>query len=325
MSVTITRQSHPDPAAWDRMWAQCDYATFFHSRYWLEAWDRYTGGARADDSRHVVFSDGAEAIVVLSKRRRAAGLLATYESGPRGTYGGWISDPRGVVGPEHARALVDYITGLGDVEWYTNPFDPNAAVIHAAGGVDDVTDAIELDRDFDALFHTWSKGHRAAVKQAQRSGVTVRCARGPDDWRAYYGAYEDSHRRWGDAASERIGWDLFETLSQLPSELVRLWLAVLDDTVVAGALCFYAARHVVYWHGSAYSEHFKKRPVNLLVHDAALDACERGYRWFDFNPSGGLEGVRSFKTSFGTREFFCPTIRRESTATRLVRRVRRGE
>lgn len=322
MSVSIERVSRPEGAVWDRVWSGCDYATFFHSRHWLETWDRYTGGARADDSRHVVFGDGGEAIVVLSKRRRAAGLLATYESGPRGTYGGWISKEK--LTDEHARALVDYITALGDVEWYTNPFDPHAAVIHAAGGVDDVTDAMVFDGDFDTVFRSWSKGHRAAVKQAQRSGVTVRPAAGVDDWKAYYGAYEDSHRRWGDAASEQMGWELFEILSHLPSDLVRLWLAVVGGNVVAGALCFYAARHVVYWHGSAYAEHFKKRPVNLLVHDAARDACERGYRWFDFNPSGGLEGVRSFKTSFGTTAFSCPTIRRESAATKLVRRVRGG-
>jgi hypothetical protein len=264
----------------------------------------------------VVFSDGACAVVVLSSRRRAAGLVRSYESGPRGTYGGWISAED--LTEEHTRALVDYMTGLGTVDWFTNPFDPNAEVIHAAAGVADVTDAMTFDGDFDAMFRTWSKGHRAAVKQAVRNGVTVREARGQDDWRAYYGAYEDSLERWGEKASQPYRPEFFELMSRLPENLVRLWLAEIDSAVVAGAVCLYAPRHVVYWHGAAYAEHFKKRPVNLLVYTASRDACERGYRWFDFNPSGGLEGVRAFKTSFGTIEYPCPTLRRRTVAARLL-------
>lgn len=321
MSLSIERVGAPDAGTWDGVWSHCDYATFFHSRHWLEVWKHYTGEGRDDVSRLIRFSDGARAVVTLSSRRRAAGLVTGLESGPRGTYGGWISD--GDLGPGHSGLLVDYMTGLGDIAWFTNPFDPNAAVIHDAGGEPDVTDAMTFDGDFDAVFRTWSKGHRAAVRQAQRNGVTIREADGAGDWRAYYGAYEDSLQRWGNAASRPYRWEMFERISRLPRELVRLWLAEIGGAVVAGAVCFYAPRHVVYWHGAAYAEHFKKRPVNLLVHAASRDACERGYRWFDFNPSGGLEGVRSFKTSFGTTAYPCPTIRRRKPLTKLLDRLAR--
>lgn len=160
------------------------------------------------------------------------------------------------------------------------------------------------------------------MKQARRGGVTVRLADGVDDWRAYYGAYEDSVRRWGDSTSTVYRWPLFERLAQSDSGSVRLWLAVHGGQVVAGSLCFYAKRHVVYWHGAAHSESFKMRPVNLLIYEAVREACAEGYRWFDFNPSGGLEGVRAFKKSFGTVELACPVVRRETVLLRALRILR---
>jgi lipid II:glycine glycyltransferase (peptidoglycan interpeptide bridge formation enzyme) len=36
-----------------------------------------------------------------------------------------------------------------------------------------------------------------------------------------------------------------------------------------------------------------------LLYEVIKDACEQGYFWFDFNPSGGHEGVKSFKKGFG--------------------------
>ena len=32
-------------------------------------------------------------------------------------------------------------------------------------------------------------------------------------------------------------------------------------------------------------------PLTLLMAEIIRDACSSGHRWFDFNPSGGLEGV----------------------------------
>ena len=93
---------------------------------------------------------------------------------------------------------------------------------------------------------------------------------------------------------------------ELNSEKVRLWLAFCDDNVIAGALCFYAKRHVVYWHGAAYSDKFTSHPAQLLMREIIADACARQYWWFDFNPSGGHNGVREFKAKFGVENLSCP-------------------
>lgn len=89
----------------------------------------------------------------------------------------------------------------------------------------------------------------------------------------------------------------------------------------AGALGFYAKSHVVYWRGAAYSDYFELRPVNLLMYEAIKHACENGYSWFDFNPSGGHEGVKAFKKSFGPTALRADIVSISSMSYRLAMKV----
>ncbi len=42
--------------------------------------------------------------------------------------------------------------------------------------------------------------------------------------------------------------------------------------------------------------------------EAIKDACEKGYSWFDFNPSASLKGVKAFKEGFGAEALKCPIV-----------------
>ncbi|NEQ84270.1 MAG: GNAT family N-acetyltransferase, partial [Moorea sp. SIO2I5] len=75
--------------------------------------------------------------------------------------------------------------------------------------------------------------------------------------------------------------------------------------MISGALCFYAKKHVVYWHGSSLEKYLNLRPVNLVMYEIVKDSCEQGYSWFDFDTSGGLPGVIAFKKSFGAKPLDC--------------------
>lgn len=319
MSVEIREITDAGHEEWTRVWSSCDHATFFQSPTWARVWSAYTRGRIRPRPRRVTFSDGKGAVLPLSVRRTMGGLIARHESSIAGTFGGWITAD--ALEGAHARVLASYLRGrVPNLTWRINPFDPHAAAV-VKGFEPDDTQALVLETDFETIFRTWSKGHRAAVKQAEREGVSVRPAQSTEDWRAYYAAYEDSIRRWGGAASIVYEWELFDQLSRCESEQVRLWLAVHDDRVIAGALCLYARRHVSYWHGAALADDFKRRPVNLLLFEAIRDACARGYHWFDFNPSGDNEGVRSFKSSFGTRSFASGVVRTETALARAARRI----
>jgi lipid II:glycine glycyltransferase (peptidoglycan interpeptide bridge formation enzyme) len=203
-----------------------------------------------------------------------------------------------------------------------NPYDEELAAFRhrAAVSLDcesDDTHYLELTPGFDAVHGKFKKNSAWGIRKAQAAGVRVRTAKSKEDWIAYYAIYQDSLQRWGDRASSRYQFEIFEEMFDRQSPHIQLWLAIYSDEIVAGAVCFYSKRHVVYWHGAALSSHFNVQPVNLLMHDIIQHACQLGYRWFDFNPSGGHQGVRAFKSSFGASPRDASVVIRRSTARKM--------
>ena len=185
---------------------------------------------------------------------------------------------------------------------------------------------LDLADGFEALRRGFSKGHRAAITQAERKGVTTRVAASAEDYRSYFAVYEDSLRRWGEAASPRYPWTLFERAWQLAErhpDALRLWLAEHEGEIVAGALVLYWRGHVMYWQAATLERAFELRPANLVLANAIEDACERGCRWFDFGSSGGHEGPEAFKRRFGATERPLERLEYVTPVLRLTGAVRR--
>jgi len=59
-------------------------------------------------------------------------------------------------------------------------------------------------------------------------------------------------------------------------------------------------------------------PTNGLLYTVIRDGSDRGYGVFDFNPSGGHEGVVAFKKSFRPTRLSCDVVRRRSVFSRAV-------
>ena len=110
--------------------------------------------------------------------------------------------------------------------------------------------------------------------------------------------YQDALRRWGERATSRYPFAVFRALGRYDAQRVRLWLVRKSGAIIGGILVLYHNQHAVYWHGAFIAAFFEYRPSNLVHAEAIRDACERGYQWYDFNPSGGHEGVVRFKQSF---------------------------
>jgi CelD/BcsL family acetyltransferase involved in cellulose biosynthesis len=230
---------------------------------------------------------------------------------PAGTYVGWLA-AECLQGPRAEALLRWVLRSRAPLWWRVNPFDPCAAVLEPAADEPDATHVLYLAHGPDTACEHASRGHRTALRKARRSGLRVRRAVSADDWAGYYAIYESSLARWGEQATSRYGAGLFELLRRRGSPDVELWLVELDEaTVVAGGLCVYGPNHAAYWHGAALAEYFDLRPANLLVHEFMVDACARGLDWFDLNPSGGHEGVDTFKQRVGAESLPCPIIRRE--------------
>ncbi len=311
---------------WDEAYDSCPHATYFHSREWIEAWAAVGAGRLRPAPTAAHFSDGARAVLVVTRERRRGGRWPRALSGPAGTYGGWVAGPE--VGVAHQRLLTRLMcSAASEVWWRVNPFDPLAALVddgvpRAVTLRHDETDALPLGAGFEAVQRGFSRGHRSAANKARRLGVTVRHARTADDWEAYLRVVSDSLDRWGGRGGPaHHPVKLFARLRS--GAATTLWLAEYERRVVAGALCFSSGRHSVYWHGAALADAFGLRPSTLLLATAIESACDRGAEWFDFNPSAGLAGVREFKRRFGARPLPCPVVTYAAPHVRMTERLLR--
>lgn len=317
MTTSIQDVREATDEEWDRIWKQCTYATYFHSREWSLIWNKHSNGKIVPSPHIIRFSDGKLALVPLSIKK---GFLKTCLSSPAGTFGGWISTDNLEI--EHTALLTNYLLRRNSaVHWRLNPYYPMYDAIKVLHCREDVTHSLDLRRGLNHIFKGWTKGHRSAAAKAKREGVTSRLANSEADWKEYYLMYEDSLLRWGANASSRYSWRLFDIIRNAKSHNIKLWLADFKGRSIAGALCFYASTHVVYWHGAALAEHFSLRPVHLLMCDIIKNATEAGYWWFDFNPSGGHEGVRKFKEGFGAQSLRCDLVHCNTVRTYLYAQI----
>jgi CelD/BcsL family acetyltransferase involved in cellulose biosynthesis len=288
------------PQQWDKL-AASPGATFFHSRTWAEVLAS-TFASWKPSPIVVEFSDGNAALLPLMSKRA---LLSVYrESMVPGVYGGPIFlDPPT---DEHWDGISRVIERIPNLVMVGNPFvkQPSSAPFSALMS----THVLDLSVGVEEVRRRFRKGHKAAVKVAERAGVTVALATLPDEVSDYFQIYQDTLKRWGKIARGFYPAQLFINLFRLSTygENVKLWLARYNGKVIAGIWVLYHNDHSVYWHGASDTAHLPYHGTHLLVTTAIKDSFQRGVRWFDFNPSGGLKGVEHFKRGFGAeqRNFF---------------------
>jgi CelD/BcsL family acetyltransferase involved in cellulose biosynthesis len=283
-------------AQWQEMAAACPTSTFFHTVAWTQLWSQYAGRGLEPHPWLVRFDDGVEALLPAVRHRSLGGLMTRYASSAGAEYGDWLCKTR--LSAQHQSGLAGMLSPY-PITLRQNPFEDRHEPFHVDWTRQDFTQYLELSGDIETMVKSWSDSHRRSLRKAEGGGMTCILAGTRAEWGDYYRLYESSLNRWGVRAQTIHRRGLFELVQQLPAENVRLWLVRRDGHLAAGALCFYFGRHAVYWHGASDSSHFEARPVHFLFYHAIRDALQRGYRWFDFGPSGGLPGVIRFKDGFG--------------------------
>ncbi|MFQ5700211.1 MAG: lipid II:glycine glycyltransferase FemX [Acidobacteriota bacterium] len=281
-------------------------ATFFHTPLWhrlvVRTFPRYR-----DVSLGATLASGVRVVVpLLEVGRHVKGLFRDHVSTFAGCYGGPIAD--GPLEDRERSAIQAALLGqprLAQLQLTSNPFGADPVELEDHVAREDFTQVLRLGPGCSSVLGGFSDSNRRSIRKARRLGVTIRAAETLADYRAYYGVYEDSLRRWGQRATSRYPVGLFEQGHRLAREHpghLKLWLAEHEGDVIAGAWVFYWNRHGVYWHGGTMERFFPYRPSNLLQAEVIKDACERGFLYYDFNPSGGHEGVVRFKRSFGAEQ-----------------------
>jgi hypothetical protein len=311
---------------WDAVVDASPHATFFHSREWARLWQGYTGGALTPAGRLARLDDGVVALLPAVEKTvldlphvgRLSTSLRTVMSSYGSTYGGWVSATP--LTAKHHRALWER-TGKLNISLSQNPFDPGLTAADLPWTRADVTQIVELPDTVEELRRSWSRGHVSAVNKAARGGLTVVPATTARQWRDYVRVYGLSLERWGTPAVVHRD-ELFEAMARSTSGQVRLWVVEHEDRVIAGAICLYQGTTVMYWHGAfdAGLQHLRAAP--LLHAEIMRRAIDDGYRWYDFNPSGGNVGVMTFKARFGAQERAANSLVSDGSLKQNLRRVR---
>lgn len=299
---------------------ECDSATFFHTPYWYKVWKAYAGYNY--EARVYEFPDGRQILLPLAWWRIKKGLLKRMVSSPAGTYGGWIA--KKAVDREDAIAILDSLKKeFNQIDIRLNWLDgiQEQPVCKSVKLVTDFTQVIFLRKkaDFRSVLKKWTKGHISAANRGLKGPMEVLPAFDKESVEAYFLTYQESLARWGSKATSKYGKKIFEYIFDLvPVKYFRLWLAKADGDLAYGCLCFYFNNHVVYWHGAGKAVFFNLKPAHLLQYRIIEDAMASGYWWYDFNPSGGHEGVVRFKKGFGAEFCIANSIRLEKKNLRLI-------
>lgn len=291
---------------WGQIADRCEYATFYHTPSWLRIFAKIYPNMEIA-TKKIVLDDGTIVILPLLKSKGKMGLLNSYVSNMPGVYGGIISDNK--IEHKYIYQIFEYLTKnkVHAISVTGNPFF-NYSLPEQFNVINDFTQIIRLGKDEDEIWLNYKHDSktRPKIKKAKRMGVTCREAEDFEEWKEYYSIYQKALERFGDKASNNYPFSLFKNIfeekMQNP-EKIKLWLVIYEGKIVGGNLNFYHNQHCVEWHASFLSDYFKYNIRYLLIHDIILDANAKGYKFYDFNPSGGHENTIKFKDNFGPERF----------------------
>lgn len=167
----------------------------------------------------------------------------------------------------------------------------------------------------------YSKNHLRSIKKAKLEGIEAKLYRDEKSWWLYYEKiYVDTLKRWGNRASSIYCWPFFALLFQLPENYRALWLVSDKKAIIAGCILFFFNDHAVFWHGASLDKFWYLRP-NHLLHHTIIERIKSNYSYYDFNPSGGHEGVTRFKKGFGAKTLNVHELHFESILLKLRRKI----
>ena len=194
----------------------------------------------------------------------------------------------------------------------------NAAADLVGGGEPDREIVwVDVTLDEERLWRdSYSKACRKNLNRAEREGVTVRAAAGPDDIAQFHRIYIATMER--NRALEHYFFepDYFQGIFEEMPDSARFALAEHEGRVVAATLYLHDSDDVYSYLGGADHDHQQVRPTNAVVHETIRWAREQGKCRLVLG--GGYrpdDGIFRFKASFSP----------ERATLRLARRIHLGD
>lgn len=280
-----------DEQEWNKFIKACPAATFFHSPQWHQVWQQYAGYGY--EARMFEFESGRKALLPLSWKKRAKGLMKEYISSPAGTYGGFLVNE--LLSDAETKKLQDYIKGFALIQIRENPFQK--ILEDSFWTKSDFTQCIELNQTWEVISANMKNAQiERKVRIGERHFLKVRKIEF-QEIKDYYKLYQLRREKWK-FPTNNYQIELFELLQT--KENVDFWGVFYKDRLVGGGPFFTTnSSHIVSWLSVCDPLKLHLKPYEYLYFNLIKIYKKKGFRWFDFNPSGGHEGVVKFKKGFG--------------------------
>lgn len=167
--------------------------------------------------------------------------------------------------------------------------------------------AVRLNRTPEEIWSCYTHAVRGNIKRAQKEGLRVVFDRTGDMLDNFLHVYYETMKRRQASDEFYIPRERFEALKwSLGSHDGILYAHVFDgDEVVSTELLLLAQDTMYSFLGGSLAQAFKKRPNNLLKHEAILWGARHGYKWLVLG--GGLSAndeLLRFKQSFDPESVF---------------------
>ena len=162
---------------------------------------------------------------------------------------------------------------------------------------------LPLSRDPAQVYSGFRRYQVQHIRNAERNGLTVREATGPEDLiGTFYRLHLLTRRRLGvPVQPHRFFRMLWENV--IITGLGSVLIVEAAALPVAAAVFLTWNGTVIYKFSASDASAWKLYPNQLLSWHAIRMACEQGHQWFDFGRTDiGNQGLRTFKLSWGAVE-----------------------
>lgn len=280
---------------WDKIVSNHPEATFFHSRAWIELWEKITVRSKAtcyifeDENGSSIYLPGLE-------RKMFKGLVTRFDSGPEGTYGGFLS----LDNPTEASIHKVKTFCKNKFSVYLRQISPDAGGVYNLPAFD-TTQIRTLTTNQNPAF-LYAKNIQRNIQKAVSNAIAVQVADHENDWENYYDLYLQSAKRWSKSTDTLYPISFFIAIYKNNRIHHKLWLARKNNQIIYGCLIFYHGKTAYYWHGCGNDQALETGASSLLHDQIMADALLHGCSCYDFMPNGGNANLHRFKSGFGAIE-----------------------
>lgn len=276
--------------------------TFFNTPYWYEIYAKYY------NKKYNVFikSKGDDLILIPTFDYYIKKLYKVSYNTAFGTYGTLISNKH-LDDDKMELNVLQQLFANKNMDYLSSPY---LHVDKTRIDKDHFTQIIKLDSFSE---NSMTQSHVRALNKARSQNFKVTESNDIEDWKKYYNLYLEVVKLRGEKSTNNYNWKIFELIYKLPEQYRKLWLIKKNNEVHGGGIFFYF-NIVNYWHGINSLEIKDLGGSQYLMYSVIENAKSNNYPIFDFNPSGGHEGVVEFKRRFGAEKlFFSSTSFRNKT------------